>query len=136
MQPKKSRIDAIGVDRSTLLVLVLMAAVLLVTLSVYFPGLPGPLLTDDIPNLKRLIDHSSDAPASLVENHLISNSGPFGRPVAMATFIGDAIVHGPDIWWWKFSNVMYHLMGGLLVFWLTVLLIKTTEICCNCRPFT
>lgn len=126
MQQKKPPIDARAVDRSTILILVLMAGALLVTLAVYFPGLAGPLLVDDIPNLKRLIDHSGDAPASLIENHLISNSGPFGRPVAMATFIGDAILHGSDIWWWKFSNVMYHLVGGLLVFWLTAALIRAT----------
>lgn len=114
-------------SRTSLLPLLLMVLTLGATVAAYFPGLSGPLLTDDIPQLKGLIDNSADSPAALVDAYLISNSGPFGRPVAMATFIGDAIIHGPDIWWWKFSNLMIHLVGGLLVFWLTALLLVASS---------
>jgi hypothetical protein len=106
------------------LVLILLA--LGATVAAYFPGLSGPLLADDVPQLKRLIDHSADAPADLIDAHLMSTGGQFGRPVAMATFIVDAIVHGSDIWWWKFSNLVIHLLTGLLVFRLTSLLIVAT----------
>jgi hypothetical protein len=106
------------------LVLILLA--LGATVAAYFPGLSGPLLADDVPQLKRLIDHSADAPADLIDANLMSTGGQFGRPVAMATFIVDAIVHGSDIWWWKFSNLVIHLLTGLLVFRLTSLLIVAT----------
>jgi hypothetical protein len=126
MRNFKAIIDTRDFGVTSALILIFMAAVLLITVFVYFPGLPGPLLTDDVPQLKGLIDHSGDALGQLIDIHLMSNSGPFGRPVAMATFIGDAISHGPDIWWWKFNNVMYHLIAGLLVFWLTALLVLET----------
>jgi hypothetical protein len=129
MQKFKMLIDTKGFNSKSVLVLVFMVAVLLLTVAVYVPGLPGPLLTDDVPQLKGLIDNSADATATLIDTHLISKSGPFGRPVAMATFIGDAISHGPDIWWWKFGNVMYHLIAGLLIFWLSALLVMTANDC-------
>jgi hypothetical protein len=106
--------------------LLLLLVALGLTVMVYLPGLSGPLLTDDIPQLKGLIDASADPPAALIETYLVSNSGPFGRSVAMATFIGDAVLHGSDIWWWKFSNLLIHLLAGLLVFWLTAQLLAAT----------
>ena len=129
MRQIKTLISANEFSSNSILVLTFMVSVLFLTFAVYLPGLPGPLLTDDIPQLKGLIDHSADAPATLIEKHLVSSSGPFGRPVAMATFIADAIGHGPDIWWWKFGNVMYHLIAGLLIFWLSALLVMTSNDC-------
>jgi len=104
----------------------LLAAALTVTFLVYLPGLSGPLLLDDFPQLEGLIKESATDPATLFGNYIISTSGPSGRPVAMATFIFDAIAHGPDIWWWKYGNVMLHLINGLLVFWLTALLFQAS----------
>lgn len=111
-------------DRSTILTLAFLAVALILTLAVYLPGLPGPLLLDDLPQLDGLIAQSANNPATLFGNYIFSTSGPFGRPVAMATFIGDAVTHGPDIWWWKYNNVMFHLINGLFVFWLTALLVQ------------
>lgn len=111
-------------DRSAVLTLAFLIAALTLTLSVYLPGLSGPLLLDDLPQLDGLIAQSADSPATLFGNYIISTSGPFGRPVAMATFIGDAVAHGPDIWWWKYNNVMFHLISGLFVCWLTALLVQ------------
>lgn len=113
-------------DRSTVLTLALFAVVLTVTVFVYWPGLSGPLLLDDMPQLEGLIKESGTDPVALFRNYIISTSGPTGRPVAMATFIADAIAHGPDIWWWKYSNLMFHMINGLLVFWLTALLFQAS----------
>jgi len=112
---------------NTRLPIALLLLVFVVTLIVYWPGLSGPLLTDDIPQLKGLIDQSSEAPGVLLDNYLVSNSGPLGRPVAMASFIGNALVNGPDIWWWKFTNLLLHLLAGGLVFCWSRLLILVTE---------
>jgi len=101
-----------------------LAAVLALTVAAYLPGLSGPLLLDDLPQLEPLIQQSAHYPAELFSNYIISTSGPTGRPVAMATFIADAVTHGPDIWWWKYSNLMLHLISGLLVCWLTALLLQ------------
>ncbi|MBT5218729.1 MAG: hypothetical protein HOM16_04490, partial [Woeseia sp.] len=109
-------------DKNQILTLVGIGAVLILTMLVYFPGLPGPLLLDDFPQLEGLIAQGANNPAAVFNNHVISTSGPLGRPVAMASFIGSAITHGPDIWWWKYDNLMLHLISGLLVAWLTALL--------------
>lgn len=111
-------------DRLTVLTLAFVAAVLLITFAAYYPGLSGPLFFDDLPQLQPLIDQSADKPATLFTSYLHSSSGPSGRPVAMASFIGSAVSHGPDTWWWKYDNVMLHLVCGLLVFWCAALLWK------------
>ncbi len=109
---------------ANVLAMLLFALVLVLTLVVYWSGLSGPLLLDDLPQLNGLIAQSALDPGVLFRNYIISSSGPLGRPVSMATFILDAIAHGPDTWWWKYGNVMFHLISGLLVFWLTALLVK------------
>ncbi len=113
-----------SIDRSTIVTLAILAVVSILTVATYLPGLSGPLLLDDLPQLDPLIQQSADYPTELFGNHILSTSGPTGRPVAMATFIADAVTHGPDIWWWKFSNLMLHLTSGLLVCWLTALLLQ------------
>lgn len=115
--------NRLNFDKNTILVLVSICAILILTMLVYFPGLPGPLLLDDFPQLEGLIAQGANNPAVVFNNHIVSTSGPLGRPVAMATFIGNAITHGPDIWWWKYDNLMLHLISGLLVAWLTALLV-------------
>ena len=111
-------------DRSTVVTLAILAVVSILTVAAYLPGLSGPLLLDDLPQLEPLIQQSANHPTELFGNYIFSTSGPTGRPVAMATFIADAVTHGPDIWWWKYNNLMLHLISGLLVFWLTALLLQ------------
>lgn len=110
--------------RAAAIALVVLAVVSILTVAAYLPGLSGPLLLDDLPQLEPLIQQSASYPTELFGNHILSTSGPTGRPVAMATFIADAVTHGPDTWWWKFSNLMFHLISGLLVCWLTALLLQ------------
>ena len=69
MPQPRFKIDTASFDRTSILILVFMFAMLLLTVAVYFPGLTGPLLTDDIPQLKGLIDHSADPVASLLEKN-------------------------------------------------------------------
>jgi tetratricopeptide (TPR) repeat protein len=113
-----------NIDRSTVVTLAILAVVSILTVAAYLPGLSGPLLLDDLPQLEPLIQQSANYPTELFGNYISSTSGPTGRPVAMATFIANAVTHGPDIWWWKYSNLMLHLISGLLVFWLTALLLQ------------
>lgn len=111
-------------DRTQVLAMAVVAFSIIVTFLAYWPGLSGPLFLDDLPQLQGLITQSADDPATVLANHILSSSGSFGRPVAMATFVASAISHGPDIWWWKYENVMLHLINGLLVFWFTALLFR------------
>ena len=113
-----------NIDRPTVVALAMLALVSILTVATYLPGLSGPLLLDDLPQLEPLIQQSAHYPSELFGNYILSTSGPTGRPVAMATFITDAVTHGPDVWWWKFNNLMLHLISGLLVCWLTALLLQ------------
>ena len=122
-------------DSSTVVPALALIGVLVVTFLAYLPGLPGPLLLDDFPQLEGLIAAGADDPATLFGNYIVSTSGPFGRPVSMATFIADAIAHGPDIWWWKFNNLMIHMISGLLVFWLAALLLQSTTRATKSNPW-
>lgn len=117
----------IALDKYTLMVVGLFGAALVVTFAAYFPGLGGPLILDDLPQLSSLIARSAEDPEVLFGNYVISTSGPLGRPVSMATFIGDAITHGPDTWWWKYNSLMLHLINGLLLFWFIALLTRASQ---------
>jgi len=43
-----------------------------------------------------------------------------GRPVAMLSFIINAAASGENFWWWKFTNLVIHLLCGVLVFVVSV----------------
>lgn len=97
---------------------------MVVVLLVYFPGLNGPLLLDDFPQLKPIIN-SVDAGNwhTTAKNFIFSESGQLSRPVAMASFIFNAVTNGDDIWYWKYTNLMLHLLTGTVLFWLSSRLI-------------
>ena len=123
-------------DRRSLGLLAVAAALLALTYAAYSPGLSGPLVLDDLPQLNALIKQSGEEPAVLFGNYLFSTSGPLGRPVAMMTFVVDAVAHGPDIWWWKYDNLLLHLISGLLAFWLAALLVKASPTKLSIEPWT
>lgn len=98
-------------------------ALLLLAALCYWPGLPGPALLDDEPQLLPLIraldigSWHARAPALLV-----SGTGPAGRPVAMLSLAASAIAHGFDLYSFKYENLMLHLLSGcLLLAWLLAL---------------
>ncbi|NIU05409.1 MAG: hypothetical protein GWO40_14180 [Gammaproteobacteria bacterium] len=78
----------------------------------------GPLLLDDIPNLSPLLG-GRGLDAGGWRALLWTESGPLGRPVAMATFLLNALTSGNDTAVWKWTNSMLHLLTGLVVFWLS-----------------
>lgn len=100
-----------------------LIAVLALTAIVYWPGLHGPFLLDDGPNLQPLNDWLSGRVGWLsvvFEN----TSGLFGRPVSMATFVANTALFGVDSWWFKFVNLAIHLINGLLVYLLFSSLVR------------
>src|SRR4051812_24234330 len=94
---------------------VALIGTLALTLAMYWIGLSGPLVFDDIQNLTPLAEWSQGARGwtSVVFGN---DSGLFGRPVAMATFLLNALWLGPGIWGFKLVNVLIHLANGVLVF--------------------
>jgi tetratricopeptide (TPR) repeat protein len=128
-------LKTIALDKYTLMVVGLFGAALVATFAAYLPGLGGPLILDDLPQLSSLIAQSAEDPEMLFGNYVISTSGPLGRPVSMATFIGDAVTHGPDTWWWKYNSLMLHLINGLLLFWFIALLTRASQSINSVNPW-
>jgi len=93
----------------------LLLVTLLLVVALTYPALAGPLLFDDHSSLGGLLQSPREL-APLVDQFLFSHSGPTGRPVAMATFIGNAWLNGPDLWAWKLTSLLIHLANGLLLF--------------------
>ncbi|MCB1636333.1 MAG: hypothetical protein KDI51_17225, partial [Xanthomonadales bacterium] len=93
----------------------LLGCTLAITAAIYAPGLHGPWLFDDFPNLevlKRFI--AGDVTAWYVI--FTNESGPLGRPLAMASFALDAQLFGESSWHAKRSNLVLHLVNGVLLF--------------------
>ena len=88
------------------------------TLSIYWQGLYGPLLLDDYPQLIPIIDNISTENIKWWRS-LLSDSGPLKRPISMATFLLNAIYNGRNIFAWKFTNLIIHLIIALILFFLT-----------------
>lgn len=89
--------------------------VLLATALAYAPGLNGPFLFDDIPNLRPLADWLDGATGwqeALLGNH----SGLLGRPLSMLSFVTNALLFGMSPFWFKLVNLAIHLACGALVY--------------------
>lgn len=113
--------------RTTVAVLSLLLAV---STLVFLPGLSGPFLFDDYPNLLnndfvklRTLDWQSvyHAAYSL-------KSGPLQRPIALVSFALNHYFAGgfSDSTPFKLTNLAIHAINGLLLFWLMRLLFVRT----------
>ncbi len=91
------------------------AASLALTILVYWPGLYGPLVFDDPANLAPINDWLAGRTgwASVVFGN---DSGLFGRSLAMASFVLNVKLLGPETWGLKLGNLLIHLVNGILVF--------------------
>jgi hypothetical protein len=97
---------------------IVLAAALIVTLIAYWPGLYGSFLFDDYPNI---VDNHGLQPkeasiASLVSAALSSPSSEFKRPLASLSFAVNYLWTGLDPFWMKLTNLLVHLLNGLLVY--------------------
>lgn len=92
-------------------------AVLLAVALLYWQGLPGPWLLDDMSNLGALslLDNPDLAWQEIFTNN---RSGLLGRPVSMLSFIADYQAYGLSSEGFKYTNLLLHLLCTCLVFWL------------------
>lgn len=96
--------------------------VIILTFAAYFiysPGLNGDFLLDDYTNLAnlQLLDGGVDA-KNLKEYLAASQSGPLKRPISMLSFAANAQDWPADAQGFLFTNIMIHLLNGLLLFFL------------------
>lgn len=93
--------------------------VLMLTVFVYWPGLAGGLLMDDYENL-RILEAFDKGQMSWWQAVFTTSSGPLGRPLAMLSFTANMFASGPDVWVFKYTNLMIHLLCGVFVYWLAM----------------
>jgi tetratricopeptide (TPR) repeat protein len=94
----------------------------------YFPGLHGPFVFDDIPNIARnpAIQISSLHPSSLYTAALSSPSSALGRPLATLSFAINYFIAGDltNTFSFKIVNLAIHLTNTALVYWFVLLLLR------------
>ncbi|HET7562429.1 MAG TPA: hypothetical protein VFJ87_08635 [Rhodanobacteraceae bacterium] len=98
----------------------LLSVAIIATGAVYWPGLAGGWVFDDYPNIvdNRAI-HITPGHAGLVAwvNAAISSPASFlHRPLASITFALNWMTGGGDPWPFKLTNVIIHLINGVLLF--------------------
>lgn len=98
----------------------IFASVSLVAASIaYLPGIAGPFIFDDFPNLSPL--GASGGINSLQELAQFLNtgfSGPTGRPVSLLSFLIESNTWPADPEPFKRNNILFHLIVALLLAWL------------------
>jgi len=107
----------------------LLLAAFALTLAAYWPGLSGGFLFDDYPNI---VDNHGVQPhdasfASLVGAALSSPATEFKRPLASLSFAANYLVSGLDPYWMKLTNLVIHLLNGLLAFLLARVLLTISR---------
>lgn len=90
-----------------------LSIAILVCAVVYWPGLNGPMLFDDFPQLGQFFHQTAGSSLDLGQV-LWSNSGPLGRPVSMLTFWVNSVLTPDDLAAWKLTNLFIHILCGLL----------------------
>jgi len=124
MEHKFHNLVPANLPRSGLVAALFLCLTLVLTYLIYLPGLSGPMILDDYPQLDPILGNIGKGSWTSL---LLSESGVLGRPVAMASFIFNAVAAGKDFWWWKFTNVAIHLLTGALVFILSTRLLAAED---------
>src|SRR5690554_7948782 len=92
---------------------------------VYFKGLNGDFLFDDYPNLDALGALGGVTDWNTFRAFVFSGwSGPTGRPISLASFLLDDNTWPSYAPWFKHTNLLIHLLCGLLLCWATLLLMR------------
>lgn len=98
-------------------VLFLLVVACSACVAAYAPGLHGIFLFDDHRNLEPLgFDGGIDSREDAVRFVTTNRSGRLGRPVSMASFLLNDNGWPSDAFSFKYTNLMLHLLCGLLVF--------------------
>ena len=107
-------------SRSHRIAVAVFLLALVTTWLAYAPGIRGSLHFDDHHNLGGLADVQDQA--SAMKFVTTGESGPLGRPVALASFAAQAYAwpDSPEIL--LRTNILIHLLNGSLVVWLLYLL--------------
>ncbi|WP_312920776.1 tetratricopeptide repeat protein [Stutzerimonas nitrititolerans] len=105
------------------LILILCLAVF-----IYLPGLEGGFLFDDYPNLNAMGDFGGVTNWETFQAFVFSGwSGPTGRPLSLASFLLNDNTWPSYAPWFKQTNLLIHVLCGLLLCWATLLLMRNLK---------
>src|SRR4051812_32137111 len=91
------------------------ALILVLAWTAYWPGLSGGFLFDDFANLPSIGAYGPIDNATAFWRYVTSGAAdPTGRPLALLSFLVDARSWPADPWPFKRTNVLLHLVNGLL----------------------
>jgi len=110
--------------RESLVLAVALLALIAAVLWAFWPALQGPFLFDDYSNLSllKVIDGEINA-ESLRTYFMAGNTGPTGRPISLLSFLLNDFTWPSSAESFKYTNLLLHLINGLLLCWLTFLLL-------------
>lgn len=100
-----------------LLPILLLLVALVLTVAVYWVGLRGPFLFDDFANLPLLGEFGRLDTTDRILRYLTAGTADaLGRPIALLTFLFDAIDWPAEPLAFKRSNLAVHLINGVLLY--------------------
>lgn len=103
-------------------------AAFLLTVLCYWPSLSGPFVFDDIPNLELLGQGGGlTSPDKYVEFVFSDRSSALGRPVSLLSFTLNGQDWPTDPHPFRVTNLLLHLVTGLLVFLLARAIFSTSH---------
>jgi hypothetical protein len=95
----------------------LLLLVLLITAATFWPALTGPFLLDDLVHFPKLGLHGSVDSLTKVYQLVFSGSGTgSGRPISYLSLLINDNTWPTYPWSFKYTNLMFHLLNGVLVF--------------------
>lgn len=93
----------------------------------YLPAIPGPFIFDDFANLNYLAIFEFPITTDQILHYLtLGHAGPTGRPISLLSFLLDAQSWPADAAPFKKTNLLFHLVNMLLVFWCITLILELT----------
>jgi tetratricopeptide (TPR) repeat protein len=99
---------------------IVFVLLLLLTFTVYLPGLNGPFLFDDFGVLKSLESYGEFKNWEVLKLYIFGgDTGPLGRPLSMLSFLIDGVTFN-NPWQFKYTNLMIHLLNGCVLCWLVL----------------
>ena len=128
LQRMDSKLKTYFFGRENLAILAGWAVLLVAALLAYWPGLNGPFLFDDFGSIALLGDKGGVVNWETFRIFVFGGaSGPTGRPISLLTFLIDANNWPAEAWPFKRTNLVIHLLNGMVLGMLTSSILKYLE---------
>jgi len=100
-----------------------LIGLIFLAVAIYWPALDGPFLLDDYNNLNNLDAYANISlrPSKFIDEIIqsIKENGSPGRILSFISFTIDDVAWPSNPWRFKYTNLMLHLLNGVLIFLLS-----------------